>query len=149
MENLKKFLQKNFLYIAFFVALLSTLGSLFFSEILRFPPCVLCWYQRIAMYPIVVILAVGIYFKDKKLHYYVLPLSIMGTVIAIYHNLLYYKILPESAAPCILGVSCTTKFIEWFGFITIPFLSFIAFLIISVCMIGYNRYRGIKVQRSK
>ncbi len=146
-----KLVQKSILYIPFALSLISTLGSLYFSEILHFPPCVLCWYQRIAMYPLVPILALGIYFKDKKLPYYVLPLSISGLLIAIYHNLLYYKILPESAAPCIMGVSCTTKYIEWFGFITIPFLSFIAFLIITICMIGYVKtsHKGTKLHSFK
>lgn len=134
-----KLVQKSLLYVPFVLALVSTLGSLYFSEILHFPPCILCWYQRIAMYPLIPILALGIYLKDKNLHFYVLPLSVSGMVIAAYHNLLYYKILPESAAPCLMGVSCTTKYIEWFGFITIPFLSFISFLIITVCMIGYVR----------
>jgi disulfide bond formation protein DsbB len=100
------------------------------------------------MYPLVVILAIGIYLKDKKLPYYVLPLSTIGLIIAIYHNLLYYNILPESATPCLIGVSCTTKYIELFGFITIPFLSLIAFLIITIGMIVYAR-TGTKVQRYK
>ncbi len=123
------------LYIAWLQSIVATLGSLYFSEVMKFPPCVLCWYQRILMYPLVFILAVGMVRKDKKVYTYVLPLSIMGLCIALYHNLLYYQILPESAAPCINGVSCTTKFIEWFGFITIPLLSLIAFTVITICML--------------
>jgi disulfide bond formation protein DsbB len=122
-------------YIAFFQALLATLGSLYFSEIAGFPPCILCWYQRICMYPIAAILTVGILRKDKNVPYYVLPFSLAGLAIAFYHNLLYYNILPESAAPCTLGISCTTKFIEWFGFVTIPFLSTMAFAIVTTCMV--------------
>lgn len=133
-------LKKYLLYIAFAQALVAMLGSLFFSEILKFPPCVLCWYQRIFMYPIAIILAVGIMRKDKNVSYYVLPLAIVGFLISIYHNLLYYKILPESAAPCLLGVSCTTKFIEWFGFVTIPFLSMMGFGVVIACMVLYNKY---------
>ncbi len=138
---MQKFLKVNMLYLLFIIAISATAGSLFFSEVLHFPPCVLCWYQRIFMYPLVFILGVGIYYKEKAIHRYVLPLSIIGTVIAFYHNLLYYKILPESAAPCLLGVSCTTKFIEWFGFITIPFLSFAAFAMITIGMIWYSRQK--------
>jgi disulfide bond formation protein DsbB len=133
-------LKKYLLYIAFAQSFVAMLGSLYFSEIAKFPPCVLCWYQRIFMYPIAFILAVGIVRKDKNVSYYVLPLAIVGLLIAFYHNLLYYKILPESAAPCIMGVSCTTKQIEWLGFITIPLLSFAAFLLITTCMVVYNRY---------
>lgn len=135
-----KILGKYVLYIAFIQALIATMGSLFFSEILKFPPCVLCWYQRILMYPLVLILAVGILKKDKGVYQYALPLSIIGMLIALYHNLLYYKIIPESQAPCILGVSCTTKFIEYFGFVTIPFLSLVGFFIITLCMVIYAKY---------
>lgn len=132
-----RFLKNNALYISFAVALLATAGSLFFSEVLKFPPCVLCWYQRICMYPIAAILAIGIYTKDKGVAKYVLPFSVIGLLIAFYHNLLYYKILPESAAPCMLGVSCTTKQIEWFGFVTIPFLSLVGFAMITGAMVWY------------
>lgn len=76
---------------------------------------------------------------------YVLPLSLLGEVIAIYHNLLYYEIIPESAAPCIAGVSCTTKFIEYFGFITIPSLSLAAFTLINIFMVVYLRTKGKEV----
>lgn len=131
-------------YLIFSFSLVATLGSLFFSEIMKLPPCVLCWYQRIAMYPLVAITAVGILKKDKNFPYYVLPLSIGGLIIALYHNLLYYKILPESIAPCMQGVSCTTKQIELFGFITIPFMSLIAFAIITGFMIIY-----LKLQKKK
>ena len=86
------------------------------------------------MYPLVLILAVGILRKDKSVYVYALPLSAIGSLIALYHSLLYWKIIPESAAPCTAGISCTTKFIEWFGFVTIPFLSFAGFLLITGCM---------------
>jgi len=89
------------------------------------------------MYPLVALIAVGIIKKDKNLPYYVLPLSSIGGLLAVYHNLLYYQIIPESAAPCLTGISCTTKFIEWFGIITIPFLSLAAFIFITACMVGY------------
>lgn len=133
------FLKKYILYLAFFQALIATLASLFFSEILHYPPCVLCWYQRIAMYPLVVIFAVGILNKDKQVYLYALPLIAGGWVVALYHNLLYYSILPEAAAPCYAGISCTTKFIEWFGFVTIPFLSLMGFTALGVLMLIYRK----------
>lgn len=123
------------LYLAWLQSIVATLGSLYFSEVMKFPPCVLCWYQRICMYPLVFILAVGMIRKDKKIYTYVLPLSLTGLGIALYHNLLYYNILPEAAAPCVAGISCTTKFIQWFGFVTIPLLSFIAFAVITISML--------------
>lgn len=139
------FLKKYVLYWAFGQSLIAMLGSLYFSEIAKFPPCVLCWYQRIVMYPLVVIFAVGILKKDKFVNYYAWPMIIVGWLISVYHNLLYYKILPEAAAPCIQGVSCTTKFIQWFGFVTIPFLSLAAFTILGILMIIYQRL-GQKVK---
>lgn len=129
------FVKNNLAQLALLQASIATVGSLIFSEVLKFPPCVLCWYQRIFMYPLVAILAIGIWKKDKNLPFYVLPLSVIGTIIAVYHNLLYYNILPESAAPCILGVSCTTKQIELLGFITIPLMSLASFLVITVLML--------------
>lgn len=122
---------------------IAMVGSLFFSEIMKLPPCTLCWYQRIAIYPIVFITALGIIRNDKKLSVYVLSLSIPGLVISLYHNLLYWKIIPESIAPCTFGVSCTTKFFEWFGFISIPFMTLMAFIVITVLAIislNKNKY---------
>ncbi len=131
--------QRLVLYLAWTQALVATLGSLFFSEILKYPPCVLCWYQRICIYPLVAIIPVGIIKKDKNLPFYVLPLSLVGLAISFFHNLLYYKWIPDTLAPCVNGTSCTTKFIEWFGFVTIPLLAFIAFLVITICMVIYWR----------
>lgn len=133
-DILHGYMKRIVLYIAWIQSVIATAGSLYFSEIMHFPPCVLCWYQRICMYPLVILIAVGILTKDKKMPLYVLPLAIIGWGIAAFHNLLYYKILPESAAPCVAGVSCTTKFISWFGFVTIPLLSLIAFSVIIGCI---------------
>lgn len=133
------FIRKNALYLAWTQALVATLGSLYFSEVMHFTPCVLCWYQRIAMYPQVLLLGAGIIKRDKNVVLYSLPLALIGFIISIYHNLLYYKILPEAAAPCTAGVSCTTKFFAWFGFITIPFLSLTAFTVIIVCLVLFMK----------
>lgn len=133
-----KTLRDNSHYVAFVIAVSATAGSLFFSEVLHYPPCILCWYQRICMYPIVGLLALGIYFRDRFVYRSVLLLSSVGLLISLYHNLLYYNVLPEAAAPCKLGVSCTTKFIEYFSFITIPFLSGMAFALIILFMLFYR-----------
>lgn len=118
------------IFFAWLVSVIATLGSLFFSEIMKFPPCVLCWYQRIAMYPLVVILLAGLFPLEKNIMRLTLPLTFIGWGIAFYHNLLYYKWIPKSASPCVQGISCTSVHIEWFGFVTIPLLSLIAFSII-------------------
>jgi disulfide bond formation protein DsbB len=133
-----KNLKIDIAQLIFLQSLLATLGSLYFSEILKYPPCVLCWYQRIFMYPLVFISAISIW-KKKNLPFLILPLSLVGTAIAFYHNLLYYNIIPESVAPCTLGISCTTKQIEMFGFLTIPLMSLIAFLLIDALAVAYYR----------
>lgn len=122
-------------YVILLTALGGMLGSLYFSEILHFAPCDLCWWQRLFMYPIVAIAAVGILLKDKNLPLYVLPLAVSGWLISIYHNLLYYNIIAEPIVPCRSGVSCTQKLIQIFGFIDIPLASFITFTFILVCSI--------------
>jgi disulfide bond formation protein DsbB len=122
-------------YAAWVMALVATAGSLFFSEVMKLPPCVLCWYQRIAMYPLVFIMGAGILLKDARLRFYALPMSVIGFAIAAYHNLLYYKIIPDSIKPCTSGVSCTAKQIEWLGFITIPLMALTAFFIINVLLL--------------
>jgi disulfide bond formation protein DsbB len=116
------------------IATIATLGSLFFSEIMEFPPCILCWYQRIAMYPLVLIFLVGSFQTVKSTFYFSLPLVAVGWIIALYHNLLHYEIVPEEASPCLEGVSCSTVYIDWFGFITIPILSFTAFSVLGLIL---------------
>ena len=105
---------------------------------MQFPPCVLCWYQRIAIYPLVLVISTGIILRDRRMKYYALPVCLGGLLIAIYHNLLYYGVIPESAAPCVEGASCTETHIEWLGFITIPLLSLAAFAAMSVCLFFYK-----------
>ncbi|MBA2405256.1 MAG: disulfide bond formation protein B [Bdellovibrionales bacterium] len=127
------------IFSAWFIACLATMGSLFFSEVMKLPPCVLCWYQRICMYPLVVILLAGLFPVSKSVIKFSIPLAAIGWMIALYHNLLYYKILPESAGPCQQGISCTSIQLEWLGFITIPLLSLSAFTTILVLLIFTNK----------
>jgi disulfide bond formation protein DsbB len=138
-SNIWLTIKNNILYIGWVQAILATGGSLFFSEILKYPPCVLCWYQRIAIYPMVVLFAVAIHRKSRDVFYYAMPLLIIGLLISIYHNLLYYGIIPDTLSPCSLGVSCTTEFIEYFGFVTIPFLALCSFAVMIVSLIIYQK----------
>lgn len=127
------------IYAAWALALVATVGSLFFSEVMQLPPCVLCWYQRIAMYPLVVVIGVGIVSNDRRVRNYALPLALAGLAVAVYHNLLYYGIIPESITPCTQGISCTSRQIEWLGFVTIPLLSLIAFTGITIFLLFFRR----------
>ncbi len=119
-----------YLRINFLIALSATLGSLYFSEILKYPPCILCWYQRICLYPLVLIFGSALWLEDKNYKPYSFPLALCGGVIAMYHNLVYYGIISEALTPCIEGISCSSKQLELFGFITIPLLSLIGFILI-------------------
>ena len=122
------------LFIVWLMSLVATLGSLFFSEVMGLPPCVLCWYQRICMYPIAAISSVGLLSRDRRVTSYLWPLVVVGLGVAIYHNLLYYHLIPDSLTPCSKGVSCTDRQIEWLGFITIPLLSLSAFVAVAACL---------------
>ena len=125
-------------YAAWMIALVATVGSLFFSEVMNLPPCVLCWYQRIAMYPLVLIVGVGIVTRDSRMRYYALPVCLSGLAVSVYHNLLYYGFIPDSITPCTQGVSCTSVQIEWLGFVTIPLMALAAFVGVSLCLLFYK-----------
>ena len=118
------------IFICWIIASVSTLGSLFFSEIMELAPCALCWYQRIFMFPLVIILLVGLFPFDKSIIKYALPVAIAGWGFAFYHYLLYSGFIPESIQPCSQGVSCSETYLDLFGFLTIPMLSLISFSII-------------------
>jgi disulfide bond formation protein DsbB len=123
------------LLLAWVAAIIATLGSLYFSEVMHFIPCTLCWYQRIFMYPLAIILGVAVYRNDTGIYRYALPLSIIGWLIAGYHTLLQKIPYLQQFEMCTSGVPCSKDYINWLGFITIPILAFIAFTIITVCLI--------------
>ena len=125
----------TFVFFAFLVSLIATFGSLFFSEIMNFIPCSLCWYQRIFIYSLVFIFLINLLFPDDKMFKYAFPLVIIGWSISVYHNLLMLKIIPEELSPCIQGVPCSVDYLNWFGFITIPLLSFLAYTTILILLI--------------
>lgn len=123
-------LRRYGLHAALLVAWVATLGSLYFSNVRLYKPCVLCWYQRIFMYPLVVTLALGLLWRDRRVARYVVPPAVLGAAVAVYHVLLQKTDwLPETAA-CIIDVPCSSDYIYWLGFITIPVLSLTAFALI-------------------
>ena len=127
-----RFISSRALMLSFIVALAATLGSLFYSEIAGYTPCKLCWYQRILMYPQAVMLGIAAARKDNGIVLYGLVLSGIGAAIAAYHYLLQIGLVDE-IAPCTTvgySVSCTETFTMTYGFITIPFMSLVAFLLI-------------------
>ncbi|MCO6451049.1 MAG: disulfide bond formation protein B [Caldilineales bacterium] len=131
-------IERLSLYIALIAAWTAMLGSLYFSEVAGFIPCTLCWYQRILMYPLSVIILVGILRKDDGLPLYVLPFSVFGIFVSSYHYLLQKTDLFEGGIKaCSSGVPCSGIWINWLGFITIPFLALTAFLIITIAMVVF------------
>jgi disulfide bond formation protein DsbB len=131
------------LYPAWILAIVATAGSLYFSEVRHFVPCVMCWYQRILMYPLVLILGVATYRQDGKAFAYSLPLSVLGMLVALYHVL--HQKIPGfgSAAVCRGGVACDVQYIDWLGFISIPVLSLTAFTGITVLLL-VSRARTVR-----
>lgn len=116
--------------LAFVVSLVATLGSLYYSEVANFTPCLLCWYQRILMYPQVILLTVAYFAQDRGVVKYVLPLCVIGAGFALYHYAL--QLGAPIAAPCeVVGysASCAERFVLQFGYITIPLMAFSAFVL--------------------
>ena len=114
----------------------ATLGSLFFSEVMELPPCSLCWYQRIFMFPLAIVLLVGLFPFDAKVVRYALPLAVGGWAVALYHTLLHLGIIPKNVAPCQQGVSCSDAYLDLLGFVSIPMLSLLAFsAVVSILVI--------------
>lgn len=134
-------LSQYTLYAAWLVSIVATLGSLYFSEIRGFIPCELCWYQRILMYPLAVILGIATFQNDRSVKKYILPLAVIGWSISLFHYL--QQKVPGFAAikPCASGVPCSAEYINWLGFITIPFLALIAFTLIVVFMLLTRKAR--------
>jgi disulfide bond formation protein DsbB len=123
------------LMISWLAAITATLGSLFFSEVMHFIPCTLCWYQRILMYPLAVLIGIAFYHNDRGIYKYVLPLSFLGMLISGYHYGLQKIPFLKKFEMCVNGVPCSGEYINWLGFITIPLLAFTAFTIITTSMI--------------
>lgn len=126
-------MNKSLLF-SWIVSLVATLGSLFFSEVLHYVPCTLCWYQRILMYPLTIILGVAFYFGDRAVYKYGLPIAIIGMAFSFYHYSLQKIPFLQKFEMCTSGIPCSGEYINLLGFITIPFLAFLAFTLIAISM---------------
>lgn len=127
-------------YLIWGIALLSTVISLIFSEILKLPPCSLCWYQRVFMYPLVLIVPVGILKNDRGLFFYAIVLSSVGLLVSTYHSLIYHGIVNETLKLCNAELSCKAKQFELFGLLSIPVMSFFSFLMIFILSVVGEMY---------
>lgn len=131
------FLNQRVLLISFVVVTVATLGSLTYSDIIGYDPCKLCWIQRIFMYPLVILLGMAIYKKERTILKYVLTFSVVGALIAVYHYLLQLGVAP--ALPCSAvgySASCSQRFVMEFGYITIPMMALTAFLMVIVSILA-------------
>ncbi len=122
------------LYLAWLLSLIATGGSLYFSEIIGFIPCSLCWVQRIFMYPLVIQLGIATFRNDRGVIPYTIPLSIIGIGVSLFHYLKQKVPMFDQVLPCTVGVPCSGQYINWLGFITIPFLALIAFTLITILL---------------
>jgi disulfide bond formation protein DsbB len=127
------------LLLSWVAALIATIGSLYFSEVRHFIPCTLCWYQRILMYPLVVILGIAFYRNDKEIYRYALPLALIGLIVSGYHTMLQKIPYLQQFEMCTSGIPCAKDYLNWLGFITIPMMAFGAFTIITVCLAILSR----------
>lgn len=130
------------LFITWLIALSALLITLYLSIQQLVPVCHLCWYQRICIYPLVIILGIAAYQDDRRAIVYALPLSIIGGLIALYQYILQWHPSLESIGVCGLGPKCSEMHLKLFGFITYPMLSFIACLLITMLLIiGLKRHK--------
>jgi len=138
-----RFIRENFLIIGFLISLASSLFSLVYSDIIGFLPCAFCWYQRIFMFPLPFIFGAALLSKDRKIIKYTLPLVIVGFVLSVYQNFIYY-FGDSSELPCdASGVSCYQKLVSEFGgYISIPMLAFSGFFALLVLLVVAYFYKA-------
>ncbi|KWX07503.1 hypothetical protein TR75_02840 [Hydrogenibacillus schlegelii] len=133
------------LVLAWLVALAASSGSLFLSEVLRYLPCELCWYQRICMFPLALLLGIAAFRKDAGIVVYALPLSLIGGGVALYHVIL--QKIPRKGGICAFGASCADDPLNAFGLVTIPMLSFVAFGLISALLFRAKASQALDKER--
>jgi disulfide bond formation protein DsbB len=134
MKEFSKIKSEYFLYFAWIVSIIGSLGSLVYSELLKLPPCSLCWYQRSMMYPLPLILMIGIIEKNKNIFKYAVGLTMTGMILALYQLALTAGILPHSIIMCLPGSSCAADYSKIFGFFSIPLQSFLGFFVITISL---------------
>jgi disulfide bond formation protein DsbB len=138
LESMRERLAPGAITAAAIVAVLAMGGSLYYSEIVHFVPCALCWFQRIAMYPLVLLLGIAAFRRDIGIRVYAIPLAAIGAVISVYHLLLEWKLV-EVSLVCEVDNPCSSVLFRQFGFISLPFLALTAFLLIIAFLLIPHR----------
>lgn len=134
MMKFSTFCRRHCLYLALFVSVIAVAGSLYLSEVLHYEPCRLCWFQRIFMYPQLILLGIATYRGDKRIIPYVLPLCLIGGSISLYHYAEQKIPALSKILPCTIGVPCNEDYLNFLGFITVPLLALIAFALIAILL---------------
>lgn len=137
------------LKLSLFISLAATLGSLYFSEIKGLAPCSLCWYQRILMYPLIIIIVIAMAKGDRFIKYYIRAFSFIGLGVALYQYII--QTIQVHSAFCDINVDCTTVSIKYLGFITIPLMSICAFLLLflfSFFLDGKNKFNKGQIKNT-
>ena len=129
-RNLFEVLRGSTLWLAGLVAIASTLGSLYLSEIANLVPCKFCWWQRIAMYPLAILLPMAAYRKDARARLYAATFATVGAAIAAWHRFIQEFPQFDSGACSAIGPSCSSPLINMFGFVTIPYMALSGFVLI-------------------
>jgi disulfide bond formation protein DsbB len=129
----------HLLLASWLVALVATGAALFIGEVMGMKPCLLCWYQRIAMFPLALVLGMACFAEDRRGAVYALPLAAIGAAIALYHTLLVHGIVSEGWVPCDATLSCADQKLEIFGGVQIPWLALAAFVLILALLMAYLR----------
>jgi len=138
LDGVRRLLWGYELWAAFVVAAIATGGSLFYSEIAHFQPCELCWFQRICMYPLTIITLLAALANDRRVARYLIPLPLVGAGVSIYHLLVENHVVKQAQA-CLISApgGCATKWINEFGYMTIPTLALTAFVLcLELLVIG-------------
>jgi disulfide bond formation protein DsbB len=135
LHDLREDLGRAAVPLAWLVATVTTLGSLYYSEVADFVPCKLCWYQRICMYPLVIILGVAAVRRDRTVRFYVLPLAAVGAVVSIYHSWIQAYPPVGGTSFCTLDAPCTERYVWEFGFVSLPLMALSAFAFVITMML--------------
>ena len=121
------------------IAVVTTLGSLYYSEIVGYLPCELCWFQRIVMYPLSAILVVGLLRRDRGAQWYAFPFVVIGAPLALYHWLIERVPSLASGSSCSAFVPCTVPYFQELGYVTLAFMDMSAFLLIGALLLVARR----------
>ena len=131
------------LYLAWLVALAATLGALLLGEVFGRTPCTLCWYQRVAMFPLALVLGIACLVDDRRVGRYALPLALAGAAVALYHSLLYIGLIAAPIVPCSQsGPSCTDRASQAVAGVPLPMLSLAGFVAITALLVIASRARS-------